>query len=109
MLSILVGQAILGGLTGAAAWGLAGANAAESAGIGAVVAMANLLHMGWRFKRASSERPLYLGAAERFLFTGLAFAIAVSHLHLLFLPLLAGFACAQFGHLAGARPQCESA
>lgn len=110
--AILAGQAVLGGLAGAAAWAVAGAAAADAAWLGAVVAMANLLHMGLRLKSAAAgarQAPLYLGAAERFLFTALAFAMAITRLHLPFLPLLAGFASAQFGHLAGARPQCDPA
>lgn len=110
--SILATQAVLGGMTAAASWGLAGAHAAAAAWIGTAIAMVNLLHMGRRFKAAMAaarQKPLYLGAAERFLFTALAFAVAITRLHLPFLPLLAGFACAQFGHLAGSRTHPDPA
>ncbi len=108
--AILASQALLGGLTAAAAWSLAGAHAAAAAGLGTAIAMVNLLHMGRRFKAAAARtKPLYFGAAERFLFTALAFAVAITRLHLPFLPLLAGFACAQFGHLAGSRTQPDPA
>ncbi len=103
--AILTSQAVLGGLAGAAAWGLTGTHAAVAAGLGAAIAMVDLLHLGRRLTTsaaAARRTPLYLGAAERFLFTGLAFAIAITRLHLPALPLLAGFACAQLGHLAGA-------
>ena len=71
---------------------------------GGLIAAINLAQLARRLRpsaRGPGPAQLMAGAAERFLFTLTAFGIAIATLHLAPLPLLAGFAGAQFGYLIG--------
>lgn len=74
---------------------------------GGLVALINLLLLARRLDQTDkasrlysfAAAPLYLGALERFVFAGVAFAVGIGLLKLAPLALLGGFAAAKAGHL----------
>lgn len=101
-------QAGMVALAAMAGWWFGGWSWLEAATLGGAVALLNVLQSAWLLRVcAPASRPglarvhLGLGAAQRFALTVGVFAVALGWLHLPAPPLLAAFAAAQLGHLAG--------
>jgi len=103
MITVAASQAALTGATTLLAWSLADGAAAQAAALGGGIAVTNGLLLAWRL-RPSRPVPLPLPlAVERLILTVAAFAVSLGPLHVSPPPLLAGFAIAQLGHVAGCR------
>lgn len=118
MRTILLLQVVLIAAVVLVFFGKSGQAGAQAALFGGVIALLDALFLGWRVQRAgraaghSATRAmvaLYLGAAERFVFTLAGFGLGLGVLHLQPLPLLLAFVAAQAGYWIGARRAANSA
>lgn len=102
-ISVAACQAVLTGGMILLIWRLADGATAGAAAFGGGLAMINALLLSWRLR---SSRPLPQPipmAVERMILALAAFAVALGPLRFSPLPLLATFAVAQLGHVAGCR------
>lgn len=106
-ITVAAGQAALTGAATLLAWRLAGAPAAAAAALGGSIALVNGLLLGWRLRPSRPLPQPFALAAERLVLTLAAFAVALGPLRLSPLPLLAAFAIAQLGHVAGCRTSLQ--
>jgi len=85
--------------------------AALSALYGGAIVVANSALLAWRVRRTahlegnSVALSMYMGAAQRFVFAAVAFALGIGWLKLDPLPMIAAFAIAQFGYAIAAKRQ----
>ncbi len=71
-----------------------------AAGYGGGIGFLHHRHLVWLAGRSGTAASVLLGAAQRFVLTGAAFALGFGALHLAPLPLLAGFAAVRLARVA---------
>lgn len=103
MISVLVAQAALTLSATLLSWWLGGMPAAMAAAAGGAIAAVNVVLLAGRLGRHSGRLAPMGIAAERLAFHLAAFALAIGTLRLPPMPVIAGFAVAQFGYIAGFR------
>lgn len=108
---ILLGQVVLGVIAAAIVFAFWGGNAAAAALFGAAVALLNSFTLAVSVQRAAAQaasepgkaaRCLFRGCVERLMLVVVILAVAMGWLKLNPLPLIGGFAVAQFAYGLGA-------